>query len=348
MIKQEIKLSIIIPMHNVAPYVARCLKSLANQDIPFADYEIICINDGSPDNCSEIVRELQKRIPNIILLEQENKGVSVARNNGIAIAKGKYLVMIDPDDYVEVNSFKKILEYAYHDDLDVFVLGYRFLNDDNSTRINVTYIENANKVYNGCTSYFICLGNGLTDPNRLFAMLFKNEFFKNNDLSYLPNVPYLEDGELMVRIMALAQKCGFDDKIFYYRTTRAGSATNSNIVYSDKAINGFFLSAKNLIKFKENKCQTESQIHLLNHGIVKYVTTPINVILSTYNSYSKALALYKYAKKHIAAKLDLDGCNRTNQIFGKGYNHSFLLFLFLREYYYLIERLKFYKARLKS
>lgn len=333
-------------MYNVAPYVARCLQSLGDQDIPIEEYEIICINDGSPDNCSEVVKELQIQIPNIILLEQENQGVSMARNNGIAIAKGKYLVMIDPDDYVEINSLKRVLENAYHNDLDVFVLGYRFLNEDNSTRIDVTYIESADKVYSGCASYFICLGNGLTDPNRLVAMLFKNEFMKNNDLSYLPNVPYLEDGELMVRIMALAQKCGFDDKVFYYRTTRAGSATNSKMVYSDKAINGFFLSAKNLIKFKQNKCQTESQIHLLNHGIVKYVTTPINVILSAYNSYPQAFKLYKYSKKHIAAKLDLDGCNRTNQIFGKGYNHSFLLFLFFREFYYLFGRLRIYKSRI--
>ena len=77
------RLSIIIPMYNVASYVERCIRSLENQDIPKEDYELICINDGSPDNCKEIIVRLQKEFSNIILIDQENQGVSRARNNGV-------------------------------------------------------------------------------------------------------------------------------------------------------------------------------------------------------------------------------------------------------------------------
>ena len=66
-------LSIIVPMYNVAPYVARCLRSLANQDLSSEEYEIICVNDGSPDNCKEIVEKLQNEIPNIILTLISNR-----------------------------------------------------------------------------------------------------------------------------------------------------------------------------------------------------------------------------------------------------------------------------------
>ena len=77
------QLSIIIPMYNVAPYVERCIRSLEDQDIPRNEYELICINDGSPDNCREIVEQLQLEFSNIVLINQINQGVSVARNNGI-------------------------------------------------------------------------------------------------------------------------------------------------------------------------------------------------------------------------------------------------------------------------
>ena len=89
-------LSIIIPIYNVAPYVERCIRSLEDQDIPKDDYEIICINDGSPDNCREIVEQLQQEFSNIILINQENQGVSMARNNGIDLSEGKYLLFVDP------------------------------------------------------------------------------------------------------------------------------------------------------------------------------------------------------------------------------------------------------------
>ena len=75
-------LSVIIPIYKVEPYIERCLRSLLNQDLSKEDYEIICVNDGSPDNCREIVKRLQKEFENIILIDQENQGVSIARNKG--------------------------------------------------------------------------------------------------------------------------------------------------------------------------------------------------------------------------------------------------------------------------
>src|SRR5690606_24149359 len=95
-----LRLSIIIPMYNVEPYIERCLSSLQDQDIPMEEYEIICINDGSPDNSREVVIRFQRQNKNIILIDQSNQGVSKARNNGINVARGKYLLFVDPDDYI--------------------------------------------------------------------------------------------------------------------------------------------------------------------------------------------------------------------------------------------------------
>ena len=99
------KLSIIVPAYKVDAYIEKCISSLEDQDIPKEEYEIIVINDGSPDRCSEIVEGLQKEFSNIILINQENQGVSMARNNGIKIAQGEFIMPVDPDDYVIPNSF---------------------------------------------------------------------------------------------------------------------------------------------------------------------------------------------------------------------------------------------------
>jgi glycosyltransferase involved in cell wall biosynthesis len=82
------KLSVIIPVYNVEEYIEKCILSLQHQDIPEADYELIITNDGSPDNSLSIIRNLKKSYSNIVLIDQENQGVSIARNNAIARATG--------------------------------------------------------------------------------------------------------------------------------------------------------------------------------------------------------------------------------------------------------------------
>ena len=99
-----ILLSIIIPLYNSAQWLEKCLYSVLKQDIPLAQLEIICINDGSPDNSASIARGISEEVKAqngfspIIVLEQENQGPSGARNNGMRHASGKYLMFVDPDD----------------------------------------------------------------------------------------------------------------------------------------------------------------------------------------------------------------------------------------------------------
>ena len=119
-----LKLSIILPIYNVEPYVEKCLRSLEHQDMPKDDYEIICVNDGSPDNSKLIVERLQKEFSNIILINQTNKGVSVARNNAIKKAKGEYLLFIDPDDSVQPNCLSELLYNAKSKELDVVFFAF--------------------------------------------------------------------------------------------------------------------------------------------------------------------------------------------------------------------------------
>lgn len=92
------KLSIIIPVYKAERWVGRCLNSVFNQKADEREYEVICVIDGSPDNSTQVVREYQKEHSNIVLIEQENKGVSAARNHGLKEAKGEYITFMDSDD----------------------------------------------------------------------------------------------------------------------------------------------------------------------------------------------------------------------------------------------------------
>ena len=233
------KLSIIVPAYKVEAYIEKCIRSLEDQDLPKEKYEIIVINDGSPDRCREIVEELQKELSNIILINQKNQGVSMARNNGIAIAKGKYIMPIDPDDYVLPNSFGRIIMRAFTDNLDVLYLGFDILDADGTLEWSTDYKRLKGEIYDGVGGYFASRGNTVRDPDRSWAILYRKALLDQFNIGYPKNVPYLEDGLFLLKVFSVAKRVGFEDHQFYQRTTRPGSATNSDLFFSDKAINGF-------------------------------------------------------------------------------------------------------------
>jgi len=337
-------LSIVIPMYNVAPYVERCIRSLENQDIPKDDYEIICINDGSPDNCREIVESLQIEFPNIILINQENQGVSRARNNGIDNAKGKYLLFIDPDDYVDSNTFERVLSNADNNQIQVSFLGFTFLKINGNIHKKVLNENISSKVYNGFEAYYLARGDGRTDPDRMWAVLFERKFMIDNNLRFLPEVAYLEDGELIARIMCHAERCTFDGHSFYQRTSRPGSATKSDLFHTPKATNGFIRSAKNLKDFQASNNLTKIQKEFLNQPICKFVLLALNSCTGS-STIKRLRALRITLNKLGFKKCNLKGCDPSYQIQGYFYNISIYLGAIAVVW---VERIMYYKWNLRK
>nr|WP_321409444.1 glycosyltransferase family A protein [uncultured Carboxylicivirga sp.] len=326
-----IRLSVIIPMYNVAPYVERCIRSLENQDIPKDQFELICINDGSPDNCSNIVEDLKREFNNILLINQENQGVSRARNNGIKKAKGEYLLFIDPDDYVEPNSFNRVLNNVSAYNAEVSFLGFTVFNEFGKERIRIFNEKFCNERYIGIDAYFAGRGDGQTDPDRMWAILYKSEFIKKNKLFFLPNVPYLEDGELIARILCLAKICIFDGHSFYQRTSRPGSATHSNLYYSEKAINGFLIAAQNLKQFQAQTNLSPEQKKFLNQPINKFVLLTLNAALQK-PVFKNYLKIKRCLKDVGFSKLGTDGLQSPYKELTPIYN-SFLIYFLFRAFY---------------
>lgn len=122
--RQEIKLdktlSIIIPCYNVEKYIEECLESVCNDRD--ADIEVICVNDGSTDGTLDILEQWKQKDARVIVINQENKGVSVARNQGLHIAKGKFIYFLDSDDKVkDVAILEKCCEKMQEDQLDILI-----------------------------------------------------------------------------------------------------------------------------------------------------------------------------------------------------------------------------------
>ena len=104
------KISIIICIYNVEPYLRECLDSVVNQTL--RDIQIICVNDGSPDNSRAILQEYADRDPRIEIFDQENQGLGIARNNALTHARGRYIYFVDPDDVIEHDLCRILYWYA--------------------------------------------------------------------------------------------------------------------------------------------------------------------------------------------------------------------------------------------
>lgn len=134
------KFSIVIPVFNVKNYLRACLDSVLNQT--YTDYEVICVNDGSTDNSLSILVEYRKRYSQIIVINQQNKGLSGARNTGIKAAKGDYIFFLDSDDWIETTTLKILAEKQSGEDLVCFN-GRRYF-EDGTTEEPDTGIEENN------------------------------------------------------------------------------------------------------------------------------------------------------------------------------------------------------------
>lgn len=120
-----IKLSIIVPVYGVELYLRKCVDSLLTQDIPLSEYEIILVDDGSPDACPKICDEYVAAHKNIRVIHRENGGLSAARNSGIEIAQGVYVMFVDSDDYIEPDVLAGLLKQVERDKLDVLRFKYQ-------------------------------------------------------------------------------------------------------------------------------------------------------------------------------------------------------------------------------
>lgn len=230
MIGNNVKLSIIVPIYNVASYLHKCVDSLLAQDI--SDYEIILVDDGSTDDSGAIADELtaypqllpKRRGVPMKVIHQENKGLSAARNTGIAVAQGEYIMFLDSDDYLQPNVLRMLVEQIERDNLDV--LRFRYQNVRESGEAFAPYKDMTN--YN---DYSAVPTDGLSFLNeRMGNQCYVVQFIirKEIALQELFTVGiYFEDTDWTPRMLLRAKHVASTELVVYNYLWREGSITLS-------------------------------------------------------------------------------------------------------------------------
>ena len=171
--QKNILVSVIIPIYNTSEFLGQCLDSVVNQTLK--EIEIICIDDGSSDNSTEIVKKYQEKDSRIILLSQENKGAGAARNIGIKYAKGKYIHFLDSDDWLNVAAYEKTCKVMEVTNADVCVFLYTRYDNKKKTERQVQLFSIKDREYyttNFEKEYWHFCNTSVVPWNKLYSRKF--------------------------------------------------------------------------------------------------------------------------------------------------------------------------------
>ena len=289
------KISIIVPIYNVASYLERALNSIINQT--YKNIEIILVNDGSPDNSEEICLEYLNKDDRIRYIKQENAGLSAARNTGMRESTGDYFIFIDSDDYINANFVEELYATLLQTDSDIAVCDFRVVCDepaDISKKEN-GLIQEYSKTKKYCNLYNRKSLATIVAWNKIY----KKQLFDN--IKY-PVGKVHEDEYVIHYLLENAQKIAYTTCKYYYYYQRAGSITGN---YNKKRLDVLNALKDRLNFFNEKGCKKLYSLCLINyylqlenhlHMMLQYCSNEnqmINDITKERDEYKKIVLLNK-------------------------------------------------------
>lgn len=214
---KEYKVSIIVPVYKVEKYLRKCMDSLVNQTLD--DIELVCINDGSPDNCLSILKEYQNKFPDkVVIIDKKNEGVWKGRYDGIKKARGKYITFTDSDDYVSLDYAEKLYKNAEKFHSDISICGFY--------RVDLDTQRVFSKEMNKFEGKIIDMKKNpealLSINGALWNKLYRAELLKKMD--NIENPPRVLDDMMFFLLIAInAKKITFINDCLYYYMVRSDS-----------------------------------------------------------------------------------------------------------------------------
>ena len=204
------KISVVVPVYNVAKYIERCVCSLMEQTLN--DIEYIFVNDCTPDNSIEILKQTLKRYPHRkddvkIIHHCHNQGPSETRNSGLAVATGEFISYCDSDDWVDVEMYESLYLKAKKNDADIVYSNFRMVYKDKEEIYKSALYsqEKGQMMKNYISSVWTVVWN----------MIAKRELYVNNNVKSPTHLCYCEDFWLSVRLMHYANRIAYVDEAFY-------------------------------------------------------------------------------------------------------------------------------------
>ena len=254
------KISVIIPVYNVEPYLSQCLDSILNQT--FTDFECLCVNDGSTDNSLKVLQEYANKDIRIKIINQKNSGSSVARNNALKNSVGQYIAFVDSDDFISKDYLEKLLIIAEKENSDIVYCRHKMYYPlDNKYESGVNK-EKLNKLFNNYSNLknsdkqIKCILDIVENARSICMKLYKAEIIKNNNILFFENVFAEMDYSFNILVNLYSQKISLlDEEIYYYRK-QIESITAKKKTFRINAINSFICLTKEMEKrnlLKNNK-----------------------------------------------------------------------------------------------
>lgn len=308
------KISFIVPVYNVQKYIKQCVESLCNQTIK--DIEIIIVDDGSEDDSIKIIKQFNDK--RILIISQENRGLSAARNAGLEIANGEYIAFIDSDDFIGDNkAYEEMYNIAINEKSEIVAGNAIWYYSEEK---KYTMLRDKTLFFKSpmdSEQFFIsCMKSNMVYAP-VWLNLYKRSILVNNNIWFKEGV-YHEDEEFTPRVLLKANKVSIYNKTFYIYRQRGGSITNSN------------LSFKKGMDFLEICLQLENILSDIRNDELKF-------LFKKYLAGMSIEQIYKYKFKEIP--LEIKGVIKRNSVTkglkvrSKLINISPQLFLFI-EYIY--------------
>lgn len=221
-VAENILISVIVPVYNVEAYLERCLTSI--QANTYKNIEVICVDDGSTDACSEILHRIAIEDARVHVIRQNNGGLAAARNTGLQAATGSYIVFVDSDDWIHPEHIKSLLNYALAYEADVAIGGY--MKTDKYT-LPEPFAETTNVKEQSLSEYMA--DNNYR--NAVWGRIWRRDFLEGRKFD--PDLRIGEDAVFSMECLFLADKVKIIkiDHIMYYYYYRKDSLINSTSLH---------------------------------------------------------------------------------------------------------------------
>ncbi len=284
-------LSIIIPVYNVEKYIRKTLESIYSQSFTYDDVEVIVVNDGTPDNSMQIVEEFATLHKNLHIINQQNKGLSGARNTGMQAAKGKYVWFVDSDDWIEEGCLSLILDRLTKAYEDVFVFRLKMF-DEEGRILNV-------RRFNKDIEYTINGIDALLEPKfdhvPMQIYIINSSFYSSKNLKFVEGLQH-EDVEFSAKMLMNARYVVFSPIVSYCYLRRTSGSITSGKYMSKKRINSYFYILNEFAEIEKNSCNFK-----IKRAFAQYqrdYILQLYYLVSRDDMYNEGLLDYNFLKKN--------------------------------------------------
>jgi len=294
MAMEDIFFSLVVPVYNLEEYVEKCLRSVLNQS--YNNYEVIVTNDGSSDRSGEIIDKIASEDKRIIVIHQENTGVSSARNNGLENAKGDYIVFLDGDDWIEKDCLAKLAAKAKETDADVVV--YEIMIEPLKGEPFQGFVEQMDDSLIDGQQFFDKILTQQVSP-AVINKMFRRSIVTDNNIRFPLFAKFGEDPYFLIKFCFVSNSyTKLNETIYHYQGSTPGGALAS---YDDRrrdihpVFEGLekFLMEKNLYDKYQTRFEYLKYKHVFEFQVLGGYHGPLHKYM-----YKKGRPLAKAIKKN--------------------------------------------------